>query len=228
MGGTLSTAAAAPTGTVAPLPGGEAVLIGLLVLVVVLIPFLWQLVGHANTMAHEGMHAILAVAFGFTLLGVALKRDTTGETAYLARTGLKVLLVGFVGYLGPSVFGLGAAKLIETGHVISVLWIAIILLVLLIFVLQPSFGLFSVPAAVALLVVVVRYAHTGLEEVVIYAMTWLLLLSGVRAALAHNVKAADAHNLSRRTHLPRHLWALMWIAGTLCALAIGGKWLILG
>jgi hypothetical protein len=29
------------------------------------------------------------------------------------------------------------------------------------------------------------------------------------------------------THLPRRLWAVLWIAGTLLAVVIGGKWLVL-
>ena len=29
------------------------------------------------------------------------------------------------------------------------------------------------------------------------------------------------------THLPRWLWAVLWIAGTFLAVAIGGKWLVL-
>ena len=62
------------------------------------------------------------------------------------------------------------------------LWIAIFLLVLLLFLIRRSFGIVSVPAAIAALAVVTRYVHAGLEEVIIYGMTWLLLLSGVRVA----------------------------------------------
>jgi hypothetical protein len=131
------------------------------------------------------------------------------------------------GYLGPSAFGLCAAKLIETGHVISVLWIAVILLVLLLFLIRQSFGIVSVPVAIALLVIVMRYAHNGLEEVIVYATTWLLLLSGVRVAVMRGAEAADAGLLSATTHLPRHLWALLWLAGTVLAVIIGGKWLVL-
>lgn len=133
----------------------------------------------------------------------------------------------FVGYLGPSGFGLCAAKLIETGHVVTVLWIAIILLVLLLFAIHKSFAIVSVPAAIALLAVVTRYAHDGLEEVIVYGMTWLLLLSGVRVAVADGAGAGDAGNLSRTTHIPSQIWALLWLAGTLLAVAVGGKWLVL-
>jgi hypothetical protein len=133
----------------------------------------------------------------------------------------------FVGYLGPSGFGLCAAKLIETGHVVTVLWIAIMLLVLLLFSIRKSFAIISVPAVIALLAFVMRHAHDGLEEVIVYGMTWLLLLSGVRVAVADGAGAGDAGNLSRTTYIPSQIWALLWLAGTLLAVAVGGKWLVL-
>jgi hypothetical protein len=220
---------ALPPVTPAPLPGPEAALVGLAALAIVAIPFLWALVDHIDTMAHEGMHAIFAALLGFSVLEFVLNRDGSGHVIHDAeRFGLRVLLVGLVGYLGPSAFGLGAARLIETGHVIAVLWVAILLLVLLLTLISPSFGFVSVPVAVLLLVLVMRYQRTGLEEFVVYLMTWLLLLSGARNAVGHGAGAGDARNLSAGTHLPRRLWALIWMAGTVLAVVIGGKWLILG
>jgi Peptidase M50B-like len=220
---------AVPAEMPAPLPGGEAALIGLAALAMVSVPFIWPLIDHVDTMAHEGMHALLAAAVGFSILEFVLNRDGTGHVRHDAEAfGLRVLLVSLAGYLGPSAFGLGAARLIATGHVIAVLWLAIGALVLLLTTISTSFGLLSVPLAAVLLVVVVRNAHTGLEEFVVYLLTWLMLLSGARNAVRHGARAGDARNLTASTHLPRHLWALIWIAGTLFALAVAGKWLVLG
>jgi hypothetical protein len=159
-------------GTQAPLPGPEAVLIGLAALAVVMIPFLWPLANQLDTMAHEGAHAVVASVLGFTVRGVTLDRNSDGAT----------------------------------GHAACVPWIAAVLLVLLLFLVRKSFGVVSVPAVIALLAVVIRYAHDGLEEVIIYAVTWLLLLSGARNAMAHGAGAGDADDLSRVTRLPRWLW----------------------
>jgi hypothetical protein len=133
-----------------------------------------------------------------------------------------------IGYLGPSLFGLGAARLISLGHPVTVLWLLVVLLVAVLFLLGRSFGLFSVPIAIALLYVIVRYTHAESEVVAVYVVTWLLLLSGVRAALAHSIHSAEADELRSRTHLPRHLWSLLWLAGTLGALVVGGRLLVLG
>jgi hypothetical protein len=155
--------------------------------------------------------------------------ETRGETYYrhAPDTGPRRTATRFVGYLGPSGFGLCAAKLIETGHVVTVLWLAIMLLVLLLFLIRKSFAIVSVPLAIALLAYVMRHAHNGLEEVIVYGMTWLLLISGVRVAVAHGAGAGDAGNLSRTTHIPSQIWALLWMGGTLLAVVVGGKWLVL-
>lgn len=92
--------------------------------------------------------------------------------------------------------------------------------------IRKSFGILSVPAAIVLLAITMRYAHRGLEEFIVYGMTWLLL-SGVRNAFGHGASAGDAWTLSTITYLPRRLWALLWIAGTLLAVIIGGTWLAL-
>jgi hypothetical protein len=212
-----------------PLPGSEAALIGLAALAVVIAQFLWPCAEHVNVMAHEGAHAMTASVLGFPVLGIRLNPDATGETSYFAPAyGLRRVAVSFVGYLGPSAFGLGAAKLIVRGHIIAVLWLSVVFLVLLLLNLAPpSFGFVSVPAAIVVLCVLIRYGSAGLDVVMAYSVTWLLLLSGVRVAVAHGAGAGDAQNLKAVTGVPAQIWALLWVAGTLIAVAAGGKWLVL-
>jgi hypothetical protein len=211
-----------------PLPGSDAALIGLAALAVVIGQFLWPFAEHVNVMAHEGAHAATASVLGFPVLGIRLNRDATGETTYRASaSGLRRVVTSFVGYLGPSAFGLGAARLIVLGHIIAVLWLSVVFLVLLLLNLAPpSFGFFSVPAAIAALCVLIRYGAVGLDVVVAYGVTWLLLLSGVRVAVEDGASAGDAATLRTLTRLPRLLWALLWLAGTTEAVIIGGRILL--
>jgi hypothetical protein len=216
-----------PPGILGPLPGADAALIGVAGLVVVMFPILWPLAMHVNVIAHEGAHTLVGAALGFSVAGVVLDEDS-GRTDFRdMNVGLRWLLTGFIGYLGPSAFGLVAAKLIETGRLLTVLWLAILLLVLLLFLVRKSAGIVSVPIAIALLAYVTHNAHAWVEQVTIYGITWLLLLSGVRVALEHGVNAGDAAILSGRTHIPRLIWSLLWIAGTLIAVVVGGKWMVL-
>jgi hypothetical protein len=215
-------------GSVGPLPTPVVVLIGLGALMVVMIPFLRVPGSRFSTMAHEGAHAMAGTFLGVPPLAVELNWDGGGSTWFPGMMrGPRAVVIGAMGYLGPSAFGLCAARLIETGHLIAVLGVAVVLLVVLLSLVRGAFGTGAVLAAIALLAVVMRFGHDVLPEVTAYAMTWLLLLSGVRVALAHGPDASDAWALSFITRLPRQFWALLWLAGTLLALVIGGKWMVL-
>lgn len=212
-----------------PLPGTDAALIGLAALTVVMGPIVCLLAEHFNVMAHEGMHALTASILGFRVQGITMNSRAEGATRYPpTAVGPRRVVTSFVGYLGPSVFGLAAAKLITLGHIVAVLWIAVIFLVILLLKLAPpSFGFLSVPVAISLLYVLTRYASVGLQVAMAYGLTWLLLLSGVRVAVNDSVNAGDADSLRNRTGLPRLLWALLWMAGTIWAVYIGVRLLVL-
>jgi hypothetical protein len=202
------------------LPAGESAVIGLVTAAVVMVPLLWAPVNHFSTMTHEGAHALLAVILGLTVTEIVLDRHSGGKTSIVGE-GLRIVLVLLIGYLGPSLFGLGAAKVISLGDPVTVLWLLVLLLVLLLFLLARSFGMFSVPVAIAVVYLILRYTHAGTEVVAAYAVAWLLLLSSVRRAVGDGVRAADADVLRSRTHLPRRLWSLLWLAGTVGALLVG-------
>jgi len=211
-----------------PLPGPDVVLLGLAAFLVVYAKSLWSLAMHFHVMAHEGMHAITATILGIRVRGVKLKRNGDGETQYrVPAVGGRGVVAGFVGYLGPSAFGLAAAGLISLGYIIAALWVAVIFLVILLLKLLRSFGCVSVPLTIALFVVLFRYTSVSVQVVMAYCMTWVLLLSGVRMAMQHGTNAGDAIILKAQTHLPRWLWALLWVMGTLGAVYVGGRLLVL-
>jgi len=70
-----------------------------------------------------------------------------------------------------------------------------------------------------------RHAHNGLEEVIVHGTTWLLLISGVRVAVAHGAGAGDAGNLSRTTHIPSQTGLCCgWAARSWPSSAAGSGW----
>ena len=212
-----------------PLSGGESVAIGLVTAIVVMTPLLWAAVEHFSTMTHEGAHALLAVILGLTVTEIVLNRHSEGKTGVIG-DGLRAVLVVLIGYLGPSLFGLGAAKIIAMGYPKTVLWLLVLLLLLVFSLLGRSFAVISVPIAIVALYLILRYAHAGTEVVIAYVIAWLLLLSGLRTAIGHFIRSdsLDAADLRGRTHLPGALWSLVWLAGTGLALIVGGKLLVLG
>ena len=217
--------------TQTPLPGADAAALGIAAFVAVYAKGIWALVKHFPVMAHEGGHAITAKFMGFGVRKVELKRNGDGLTRYrVPAVGGKGVLTGFAGYLAPSAFGLAAAGLIKLGFIIAVLWLAVIfLLILLLRVFRSfNFGLISVPVVIGLFVILNLYASVSLQVAMAYVITWVLLLSGFSMAVNHWTGAGDAAILKNQTHLPRWLWAILWVAGTFGAVYLGFRLLVLG
>jgi Peptidase M50B-like len=212
--------------TQAPLPGAAALLIGLAALATVGIQGIWLLLQHANTIAHEGAHAIAASAVGRKVRGVTLSKNGDGLTTVDSGGAAGNILFYVVGYLGPSVFGLGAAKLIKDGHSIAVLWLALFLLILLLVVLHKAFSYLPVLVVAGLIYLIVRYGSVGANTAAAYGVTWFLLLSGVRKVIDHGSRAADAGKLLEITRLWRWTWVWLWLAGSITALVVGGILLV--
>ena len=209
------------------LSGAAAAMIGLVALAVVAPIAGWQFIRHGTVMAHEGAHAVFGSLAGRKISGIALNADATGGT-FVAQGGcLGNIIIGFAGYVGPSLFGLGAAWAIHLGYSESVLWVTLFLLVILAFMLRRSYGMITVVFVGALVYVVGHFTPRGVQIVAAYFLTWLLLLSGVRGILYRGADSGDGANLSQLTMIPRLIWWLLWLAATLGAVALGGKMLVM-
>ena len=208
--------------TQTPLSGNETVLIGVCVGVVVVLSATWELVAHFMTMAHEGMHGLAGSLTGGRVTGIWLKDNAEG----LTKVSSGGFLFYFAGYLGPSAFGLGAARLIQFGHIIAVLWLCMLMLGLLLLRIKWSFGIVTVPLAGFLIFLVLKHTSQTDQILASYVITWFLLLSGVRIVVQHGANAGDASILRDRTNLPRLIWSALWLAGTLAAVVIGARWML--
>jgi Peptidase M50B-like len=212
--------------TQTPLSGIETAFIGLVVCVVVIPQVTWPLVQHFQVMAHEGMHGIIGSLSGRKVEWIELNQTAEGGTRIVPPSGPGYLVAAFAGYLGPSAFGLGAARLIQFGHIIPVLWAVMLLLGLLLVMLKPSFGFITVPLAGFLIFLVLTHMSQTAEIVASYVIAWFLLLSGVRIVVQRGANASDAEVLSDGTSIPRLVWFALWLAGTLAAVVIGAQWML--
>lgn len=210
----------------APLPAPLSVLVGLAALAMVSLDEIWRIAQHVNTIAHEGAHALAGSSMGHKIARVAIKSNGDGETIALAPGSRGRAVSLFAGYVGPSGFGLLAAKLISPGHAGAVLWLAVVLLAILLPVLSDRFSLLCVLITAGLLLFFVLYTAAGVAAAVAYGLTWFLLLSGIRMVLAHGRGAGDAGKLREATRLPRALWVGLWLTGTVLALVVGGIMLV--
>jgi hypothetical protein len=140
--------------TQTPLSGGEAALIGLVMLAVVAFEATEAVVRHIDTTAHEGSHALISPLPGRAVQSVKIGRTVTGR---------------------PNLF--------------------------------PGFP------------------HCHVRTC---ATAGLLLVSGVRTIIEHGLDAGGAGIHRNATGVPKPLWSLLWLAGSLVAVAVGGRMLVMG
>ena len=213
--------------TQAPLSGGAAAVVGLAAFGVVALDAGWQLIRHGTVMAHEGAHAVFGSLLFRNVSGIQLNADATGGTLMDSGGCLGDMIVSFAGYVGPSLFGLGAARMVQLGHSVAVLWVTLVLLGVLMTGLVRSFGMITIVLVGGLVYVVVRYSSPGVQDVGAYGIAWLLLLSGVRRVLEVGTQSSDGASLRRLTGVPRLIWFLLWLAATVAAVAVGGKMMVM-
>jgi hypothetical protein len=209
-----------------PLRAGQALLVGLGTAVLVAVQGLWLVTQHVYVIAHEGTHALTGSVRGGKVGRVKLNPNGTGGTEVSHPGGRGAVLTGFIGYVGPSLFGVVAARLVSLGYIRPVLWLAVVLLAVLLLSVRNPFGFLTVIVTGGLLFLVARSGRAGLETVVAYGLAWFLLLSGLRVVLEHRTGAEDAKNLREWTNVPRVIWFVLWLAGASLALWVGGRLLL--
>ena len=217
-----------------PLPASQVLATAVTAAVLVFSPPLWRSTRHLVTIAHEGAHGLVALATGRRLSGIRLHSDTSGLTVSAGRpTGPGMVLTCAAGYLGPAVFGLGAAALLAAGHAVGLLWALLGLLALLLVQIRNWYGLWAVLATGAVVLAVTGWLPPAGQTAFAAAGTWFLLLAAPKTVLelqrARRRRAApdsDADQLARLTRLPAVLWVGVFLLVDVGALLLGGWWLL--
>src|SRR5450759_2693080 len=142
------------------------------------------------------------------------------------------------GYLGPGLFGLGAAFLLGAGHAVDVLWLVLVLLVLLLVQIRNWFGFCSVLVTGTVLLAASLWLPDRGQAVLAYLVTWFLLMAAPRPVLelaaqrrrrgARGTPDSDADQLARLTGVPAAVWIALFLSVTVGALLLGGHRLTLG
>ena len=196
---------------------------------------IWRITRTVVTIAHEGGHALVALAARRRLAGIRLHSNTSGVTVSSGPPrGPGVVFTLLAGYPTPSLLGLGGAALIAAGYTQPVLWIAAGLLVATLVVVRNPYGVFAVLVTGAAVVAVSYYASPPWQAGFAAALVWFLLFGGLRAAAelqrarAHGrAPRSDADQLGWLTGVPAVGWVALFMLTCAAALAVGGWWMLL-
>ena len=81
------------------------------------------------------------------------------------------------GYVGPAVFGLGAAYLLRQGHSVALLWTVLVVLALVLILIRNWFGLWLVLAAGIGVFAISWWGDALVQSFCAYVGAWFLLTS---------------------------------------------------
>ena len=203
-------------------------------LLAVAVDGLWRWSRNLVTIVHEAGHAVTAVLTGRRLTGIRLHSDTSGLTLSTGRpSGPGMVATAAAGYLAPSLAGLIGVVLLAFDQVTVMLWAATGLLLAMLVMVRNAYGAVSLVVTGAIVVAVSLLAAADVQAGFGYAVTWFLLLAGVRPVgelwrerRRRGQGRTDADQLARLTRVPGGVWVGFFGLGTLAALAAGG-WVLL-
>jgi len=194
---------------------------------------LWFVGKYVLVIAHEGGHALLAKLLFRKLHSIRFDRNGGGVTAPAAEVPwLFNILIFLAGYLGPSMFGLFGAWLLVRGQTTMVLWASMAFLVLMLFAVRGFLGWLTVPGLIVLLCLVTMRVDPPLQTLYTLMWVWFLLIGAVQRMLhfvldrQYENGTNDSTHLADLTLVPSAIWASVFLAGTIGALAYGGAMLL--
>lgn len=211
--------------TLASMPQEQVMIIGVAAIALAIHRPTWNVVGFPVTIVHELGHALAALSVGYRLHGITVNGDMSGATNFAGRGAFRVLWTTWWGYPFPAAVGAVLLWAAVEG------WAKVALMVLvagllLTFLLSRSWHTVGVVLATGLVLGAVGwYGDDRMQNAVVFAFAWLMLVGSVRAlwsvTRAHitrrGLSGSDAYLLRRRSRLvPGAVWLLTF------ALAIGG------
>lgn len=188
----------------------------------------WSAARVGLTLAHEGGHALAALATGRRLSGIRLHTDASGVTVSRGRpTGVGMVVTAAAGYTAPSLMGLTGVALLAADRAALLLWGTVALLAAALLFTRNAYGLL-VTAGVAAALAATAHAGDGRwQSLVGGGLVWFLLLGNLRTIveLARTRRRArgpggahsDADQLAALTKVPAPVWMLLFAAVAVAA-----------
>ncbi|HEV2087485.1 MAG TPA: M50 family metallopeptidase [Cryptosporangiaceae bacterium] len=202
--------------------------------VVIAFPRAWRVSRNVVTIAHEGGHALAALASGRRLSGIRLHSDTSGVTVSRGRpTGPGMVATLVAGYPTPPLLGLAVAAMLAADRITAPLWIGLALLAGMLVAIRNLFGVVSVVLTGAVVFAVSWFAPAVVQAGFAYLVAWFLLFAGARPVfelqrLRRQGRAphSDADQLGRLIGIPPFVWVALFAVVAVVALVAGARLLL--
>lgn len=189
----------------------------------------WKVIRNVVTIVHESGHAVTAVLCGRRLQSIRLRSDTSGLTVTKGRPrGFGMVMTLLVGYITPSLLGLGGASLVSHGHAPVALWALILIFVGVLALIRNFYGLVAVVLAGAAVFAVSWFAPARAQQAFAFFAVWVLLIGGVRPLFElaaqrrrERTPGSDVDQFAAITPFAGGVWLFLFTLFSLGALVLG-------
>jgi hypothetical protein len=206
--------------TLASMPQAQVLAVALLAIGFAVHRTTWNVIGYPVTIVHEIGHALAAVVAGYRLHGITVNSDMSGATNFAGKGTFRVLWTLWWGYPAPAVAGAALMWTVSEGWAKVALWVLVGSLALT-FLLSRSWHTVGVVLATGVVLALVAwYGEPWVQNVVVFAFAWVLIVGSVRAWWAvtrshvtrRGVNRSDAYMLGRRSRvLPGAFWLVTFL-----------------
>jgi hypothetical protein len=156
--------------------------LGIATLLVAIDP-LWRRTWRLITVAHESGHTVVGLLTGHWVNGIELGRVSGGGTDVQPKYWPSKFAVAAAGYPAPSIAGLVLARGVQVGwNPFTVLVALLVTLAVLFFAFMYNWRALFATAVIGLIVAIFVYEAGPTSQLgAVVALSWILLLGGLRA-----------------------------------------------
>ena len=173
-----------------------------------------------NTLIHETGHSLMTLLTDGQVIAVELFSDTSGTTITKSKSKFGQFMIAFAGYPFASLMGYLFIFLVFNNYFSAVLiTIGIIAILNLIFFVRNAHGIFWIITFSALIFVNFKFGNilstivfaTVVSAITLFESLWSSIVLTI-LSIRKSKSAGDATNLSKVSHVPAFLWALIFLA----------------
>lgn len=187
-------------------------------LLLMYIPVVGRYFRMLSTMVHEGGHVLMALVLGEKPKKVELFKDTSGVALVKTSARWKALLVSLAGYTFTPLVAWLSFLLWNRGYQTEYLWgVVVLTAIFLLSYIRNGFGIFWSLSFIALHLFLIYRGTAFWTDVLVRLDMSVLFVDAVCSclillwvALRNARQSGDAYNVSKITHIPPFLTALLF------------------
>lgn len=183
----------------------------------------WYWVKYFITIVHESCHATSAYVFGGSRPRIKVRFDSSGETAWSARSKIGRVVTAFAGYTGVALVSVGSATLLGSGRIMALIFLTTVVAIMALISARNLLAAVILVGILASTLALSRCTAVSVQLLIPMTITWILSMGAIKDVhiLSQCEGESDATILHGLTGVPARAWVSVFYAFTFACAAYG-------